>query len=201
MKVLRRLMLLLSVLVFFPSCQKYDTLVDKDEGCNRAWADYESNLQRRADMIPNLVAVVKGSAAHEQDTLTKVMEARAASTQIKLTAEDLTDPVKVKQFQDAQSQLKGTLSRLMMVQENYPDLKANQGFHDLQIQIEGTENRLLRAREVYNASVSDFNTELRHISGKVVNPLTGHEFRPRVYFQADESAKAAPQVDFSSTKK
>ncbi len=177
--------------------QKYDTLVDKDEKCEQAWSNYESNLQRRADMIPQLVSVVRGSAAHEESTLTAVMTARAASTQIKLTGEDLTDPAKVEAFQKAQAQLKGSLSRLMMVSENYPALQANAAFHTLQIQIEGTENRLLRAREEYNTSVQSYNMELRRVSGKVINPVTGHEFKPRVYFKMDQGAEKAPTIDFS----
>jgi LemA protein len=180
--------------------QKYDTLVDKDEKCEQAWSDYESNLQRRADMIPQLVSVVRGSAAHEEDTLTAVMTARAAATQIKLTGEDLTDPVKVEAFQKAQAQLKGSLSRLMMVQENYPALQANAAFHTLQVQIEGTENRLLRAREEYNKVVQSYNLELRRVSGKVINPVTGHEFKPRVYFKMDQGAEKAPTIDFSKPK-
>jgi LemA protein len=178
--------------------QKYDTLVDKDEVCNQMWADYEAQLQRRSDLIPNLVAVVKGSAAHEEKTLKEVMEARAAATQIKLTADDLTNPEKMAAFQKAQDQIKGSLSRLMMVQESYPDLKANTQFHDLMVQMEGTENRILRSRTEYNKSVKDFNLELRRVSGKAINPLTGHEFKPRVYFSADESAKVAPKVDFNT---
>lgn len=177
--------------------QKYDTLVDKDEKCEQAWSNYESNLQRRADMIPQIVSVVKGSAAHEEQTLTAVINARAAATQIKLTGEDLTDPAKVKAFQEAQAQLKGSLSRLMMVQEKYPDLQANKGFHDLQIQIEGTENRLLRAREQYNTAVQAYNLELRRVSGKVINPVTGHEFKQRVYFKMDAGSEKAPTIDFS----
>lgn len=177
--------------------EKYDTLVNKDEVCNQKWSDYESQLQRRSDLIPNLVATVKGSASHEEKTLKEVMEARSAATQIKMTSEDLTDPDKMASFQKAQEQVKGSLSRLMMVQEAYPDLKANSQFHDLMVQMEGTENRLLRSRQEYNKVVQDYNLELRRISGKVVNPLTGNEFKSRVYFSADESAKTAPKVDFS----
>lgn len=182
---------------------KYDVLVDKDEFCDQKWSDYESNLQRRADMIPQLVNVVKGSAAHEEDTLTAVIEARAKATrpEIKLDPknDDFSDPAKVAAFQQAQGQLGTALGKLMMVQEKYPDLKANQAFHDLQIQIEGTENRLLRAREEYNKAVGLYNTELRHVSGKAINPLTGHEFKPRVYFKMDPGAEKAPVVDFSKT--
>lgn len=184
---------------------KYDTLVDKDEMCERKWSDYESNLQRRSDMIPQLVSVVKGSAAHEEDTLTAVTEARAKATrpEIKLDPknDDFSNPEKVAAFQQAQSQLGTALGKLMMVQEKYPTLQANKGFHDLQIQIEGTENRLLRAREEYNKAVADFNSELRHVSGKVINPVTGHEFKPRVYFKMDPQAASAPNIDFSKPSK
>lgn len=184
--------------------QKYDLLVDKDEKCDQAWSDYESNLQRRAEMIPQLVSVVRGSAAHEEDTLTAVTQARANATrpEIKLDAknDDFSNPEKVKAFQDAQAQLGTALGKLMMVQEKYPDLKANQAFHDLQITIEGTENRLLRAREQYNKAVASYNTELRHVSGKAINPLTGHEFKPRLYFKMDPGSEKAPTIDFSKPK-
>jgi LemA protein len=176
---------------------KYDTLVDKDEVCTQKWGDYEAQLQRRADLIPSLVATVKGAAGHEEKVLKEVTEARASATSIKLTADDLTDEKKMKAFNDAQAQLKGSLSRLMMVQETYPDLKANQQFHDLAISLEGTENRILIARRDYNDAVMKFNTELRHVSGRVINPMTGKEFKPRVYYQADEAAKVAPKVDFT----
>lgn len=187
--------------LFDQGVQKYDTLVDKDEKCDQKWSDYESNLQRRSEMIPQLVSVVKGSAAHEQDTLTAVIQARASATrpEIKLDAanNDFTDPAKVAAFQAAQAQLGTAIGKLMMVQEKYPDLKANQAFHDLQVQIEGTENRLLRAREEYNKSVQDYNTELRHVSGKVINPITHNEFKPRVYFKMDPGAAVVPTIDFS----
>jgi len=176
--------------------QKYDTLVDKDEKCNQAWSDYEAQLQRRSDMIPNLVAVVKGSAAHEHSTLKDVIDARASATQVKLNADDLTDPAKVEAFKNAQAGLTGALSKLMSIQEQYPTLQANAQFHDLMIQMEGTENRILTARRDYNTSVQSFNLELRRVSGKVVNPLTGREFKPRVYFSADADAKTAPKVSF-----
>ncbi len=182
---------------------KYDTLVDKDEACNRAWADYESNLTRRAQMIPQVVAVVRAQAANESTTLVAVQQAQANATrpEIKLDASkgDMEDPDKVKAFQQAQSTLGTQLSRLMVqAPAQFPNLGSNQSFHDLQIQIEGTENRLLRAREQYNKAVEAFNTELRHVSGKVINPITGHEFKPRVYFQSDEADKAAPKLDFGT---
>lgn len=180
--------------------QKYDTLVDKDEKCDQKWSDYESNLQRRADMIPQLVSVVKGSAAHEEDTLTAVTNARANATrpEIKLDPknDDFSNPAKIAAFQAAQAQLGTSLGKLMMVKEKYPDLQANKAFANLQTQIEGTENRLLRAREEYNKAVQDYNTELRHVSGKVMNPITGHEFKPRVFFKMDPGSEKVPTIDF-----
>lgn len=177
---------------------KYDTLVDKDEVCNQKWSDYDAQLQRRSDLIPNIVEAVKGSAAHEKNTLEAVIQARASATQIKLDAESLTDPAKVEAFKQAQSGLTGALSKLMAIQENYPALQANGQFHDLMIEMEGTENRILAARRDYNTAVQSYNLELRRVSGKVINPLTGHEFKPRVYFSADESAKVAPKINFTS---
>jgi LemA protein len=179
-----------------PGCQSYDVLVQKDQVTQQKWADLEAQLQRRYDLVPNLVNVVKGSAKHEEDTLAKVTQARADATSIKLTADDLDDPAKVAAFQKAQDQLKGSLSRLLAVQEQYPDLKANSAFHDLQIQLEGTENRILRARQEYNAAVADFNAELGKIHGQVVNRATGRPFKPRPYFSASPEAEAAPKVSF-----
>lgn len=191
--------------LFDKGVAKYDTLVDKDEICNQKWADYESNLTRRADMVPQLVAVVKGSAAHEHATLKDVIDARANATrpEIKLDAknDDFSDPAKLAAFQKAQGNLSQALGRLMMVQEQYPTLQANQAFHDLQVQIEGSENRLLRAREDYNKAAMDYNTELRHVSGRAINPITGHEFKPRTYFTADDDAKQAPKIDFDTAPK
>lgn len=181
---------------------KYDTLVDKDEACMKAWSDYEASLQRRADLIPQLVSVVKGSAQHEETTLIAVTQARASATrpEIKLDPknDDFSDPVKFAAFQQAQSSLGASLGKLMVANENYPTLAASPQFHDLQIQIEGTENRILRSREQYNKAVMAFNNELRHVSGKIMNPITGHEFKPRMYFEADSDAKVAPKIDFSN---
>jgi LemA protein len=177
-------------------CQNYDTLVTKDQAAETAWADVEANLQRRMDLVPNLVNTVKASAQHEEKTLKDVGEERAAATSIKLSADDLSDPAKMEAFQKAQDNLKGSLSRLMMVNEQYPDLKANAAFHDLQVQLEGTENRILRAREQYNAAVGDYNTELGKIRGQAVNKITGKPFKPRVRFTAAAGAENAPTVDF-----
>lgn len=190
------LLALFAALFALPGCQTYDALVEKDQVCEQRWADIDAQLQRRYDLIPNLVNVVKGSAKHEEATLKAVTEARAQATSIKLTADDLTDPAKMAAFQKAQDQLKGSLSRLMMVQETYPDLKANSAFHDLQVQLEGTENRVLRSREQYNVAVKEYNSELGKIRGSAVNKATGKPFKARVYFSAAVSAQAAPAVSF-----
>jgi LemA protein len=177
-------------------CSKYDQLVERDQVAEQRWADVEAQLQRRYDLVPNLVSVVKASAKHEEQTLAAVTQARADATGIRLTADDLTDPAKMAAFQKAQEQLTGALSRLMMVQEQYPDLKANQSFRDLQVQLEGTENRILRAREQYNQAVREYNAELGKVGGAVVNKATGRPFKPRVYFSASVDAQAAPKVSF-----
>ncbi len=177
-------------------CQKYDELIERDQVCDQRWADMEAQLQRRYDLVPNLVSTVKASAKHEEDTLAAVTTARASATSIKLTADDLTDPAKMAAFQKAQDELKGSLSRLMMVQEKYPDLRANAAFHDLQVQLEGTENRILRSRETYNQAVREFNSELGKIGGSVVNKATGKPFKARVYFSASAESQAAPKVTF-----
>ena len=197
-QVFRAAWLLVGViaLAFAPGCQNYDQLVEKDQICEQKWADYEAQLQRRYDLVPNLVSTVKASAKHDADTLTKVTEARASATGIKLTGDDFTDPEKMAAFQKAQDQLKGSLSRLMVANENYPDLKGNQAFRDLQTQLEGTENRILRSREEYNNAVRVFNTELKKIRGQVINKATGKPFKDRVYFAASTEAQAAPKVSF-----
>lgn len=195
-KVLLAVVALASVVFATAGCAKYDTLVEKDQIAAEKWSNLDASLQRRYDLVPNLVATVKGSAAHEQETLSRVAEARAQVGKLKLTADDLTDPEKMAAFQKAQSELQGSLSRLMVVQEQYPDLKANQSFHDLQVQLEGTENRILRAREEYNAAARDYNSELLKIGGKAVNKVTGQPFKPRVYFTAGAEVQVAPKVSF-----
>ena len=187
---------LLALVFTVSSCQRYDVLVEKDQIAAEKWANLEAQLQRRFDLVPNLVATVKAAAKHEEDTLAKVTEARSQVAQIKLTADDLTDPEKMAAFQKAQAALSGSLSRLMVIQEQYPDLKANQNFHGLQVQLEGTENRILRAREEYNAAARDYNAELGRIGGQVVNKVTGKTFKPRVYFTATPESQVAPKVSF-----
>jgi LemA protein len=187
---------LVSLAFSLSGCSKYDELVQKDQAAQQKWADIETQIQRRYDLVPNLVATVKGSAAHEEKTLEEVTQARAAATGITLSAEDLEDPAKVAAFQAAQDKLKGSLSRLLVTQESYPDLKANAQFHDLMIQLEGTENRIARAREEYNQAVGDYNTTLGQIGGQVVNKVTGKPFKPRVFFTATPAAEVAPKVSF-----
>jgi LemA protein len=186
----------LGALLMLPSCARYDLLIEKDQVAAEKWANLEAQLQRRYDLVPNLVSVVKGSAKHEEDTLAKVTEARSQAASIKLTADDLSDPAKMAAFQKAQDNLKGSLSRLMVVQEQYPDLKANRAFHDLQVQLEGTENRILRSREEYNHAARDYNSELLKIGGQAVNKVTGQPFKPRVFFTASAESQVAPKVNF-----
>jgi LemA protein len=147
-------------------------------------------------MIPNIVETVKASAKFEQDTLTKVMEARSSATQIKLSGDDFSDPRKMEAFQRAQDQLRGSLSRLMMVEEKYPELQASQAFHSLQVEVEGTENRILRAREEYNAAVKEYNATLGKVGGQVTNKVSGKSFQPRVYFTTAAESRAVPVMKF-----
>jgi len=188
--------LAVAVLALGTGCQSYDVLVQKDQVCQQKFGDLQAQLQRRADLVPNLVATVKASAKHEEDTLQEVTRARAAATGIQIGPGDLDDAQKMKAFEDAQAKLSGALSHLLVVNEQYPDLKANQNYHDLQIQLEGTENRILRSREEYNGAVADFNTELGKIRGQVVNKVTGKPFTARAYFTASPAALEAPKVQF-----
>jgi len=173
----------------------YNNLQMKEETVNKAWADIEATLQRRGDLIPNLVATVKGYAKHEQETLEAVVKARAEATSVKLSPEQLSDPEAMAKFQAAQGGLNSTLSRLMMVAEQYPDLKANQNFLDLQTQLEGTENRINVARQRYNQAVEDFNASIRRFPESLTNKLLLH-LKRKEYFKADEAAKTVPQVKF-----
>jgi LemA protein len=186
----------LAFLVMMPGCSRYNELVEASTVADQKWADVEAQLQRRYDLIPNLVSTVKAAAKHEEDTLQKVVEARSQAVSIKMTAEDLQNPEKMAAFNKAQDQLKGSLSRLMMLQEQYPELRANQNFHGLQVQLEGTENRILRSREEYNNAVKNYNSELGKVGGQVVNKVTGMPFKPRSFFSASTEAQAAPKVSF-----
>ncbi|MFH5883722.1 LemA family protein [Halalkalibaculum sp. DA3122] len=171
-----------------------NSLVAQEESVDQAWAQVENQYQRRSDLIPNLVNTVKGAADFEQETLTQVIEARSKATSVQVSAEDLNDPQKVQQFQQAQAQLSGALSRLLVTVEKYPELKANQNFRDLQVQLEGTENRIATERKRYNDAVSSYNTAIRRFPGNIFAGLLG--FDNKTYFEADEGAEQAPEVNF-----
>jgi LemA protein len=195
LRVVELLILVLTSIFAVPACSKYDDLVAKDQLCQQRWADVEAELQRRSDLIPNLVTTVKAAANYEQATLTKISEARASATSIKLSVDDLSDEKKMKAFQEAQDKISpGAISRLLATNENYPKLQANGQYTDLMKSLESTENRLLRARQQYNDAVREYNTVLLQIGGKVVNKATGTEFKPRVPFSASAESQAAPKV-------
>lgn len=173
----------------------YNSLQMKEEAVFKAWADIESTLQRRGDLIPNLVETVKGYAKHEAETLEAVINARAKATSVQLSTDDLSNPGAMAQFQQAQGGLASALSKLMVVVERYPDLKANQNFLDLQTQLEGTENRINVARQRYNAAVELFNGAIRKFPASLTNSLLLHLDR-KEYFKAEEAAKTVPKVKF-----
>ncbi|MFU2210686.1 LemA family protein [Solidesulfovibrio sp. C21] len=173
----------------------YNQMQTNEEAVNAAWGNVESALQRRLDLIPNLVATVKGYASHEKDTLTAVVDARAKATQVKITPETLNDPKAMAAFQQAQGQMQSSLSRLLAIAENYPQLKADQNFRDLQNQLEGTENRINVARQRYNQAVEIYNASIRTFPNFITNSLLLH-LKPKEYFKADEAAKQAPKVKF-----
>jgi LemA protein len=171
----------------------YNTMQANEEAVIAAWGNVESSYQRRADLIPNLVEVVKGYAKHEAETLKAVTEARAKVGSMQVTKDVLNNPAALSKFQQNQGELSGALSRLMVVAERYPDLKANQNFLDLQKQLEGTENRINVARERYNQSVQVFNTSIRTFPNSLTNSLLLHLQRKEP-FKAEEGAKTAPKV-------
>ena len=177
-------------------CGTYNSLVQEEEQVQQSWADVQTQYQRRSDLIPNLVSTVRGAANFERETLESVTEARSRATSINVSAEDLDDPQKVQQFQQAQSALSQSLGRLLAVAENYPELRATESFRDLQVQLEGTENRINTARTRYNDSVRQYNTAVRRFPAALFAGLFG--FDSRTPFEADEGAEEAPTVDFSS---
>jgi LemA protein len=174
----------------------YNNIPTYEEQAKAKWADVQNNYQRRADLIPNLVATVQGYAKQEKDVLTSVIEARAKATQIKVDASQLTDPEKLKQFQDAQNQLTGALGRLIAVSENYPELKSNQNFLALQSQLEGTENRIAVSRRDYIEAVRVYNTELKTFPGLLWASTFFRNNKPMAEFTASDTAQKPPQVKF-----
>ncbi len=171
----------------------YNRFVNRDEAVKNAWAHVETQYQRRADLIPNLVNTVKGYAAHERSTLEAVTEARAKATSIDLTVDELT-PERLEAYQEAQSQVRSALGRLLAVAERYPDLKANQNFLELQAQLEGTENRIAVARKDFNETAQAYNVAVRRFPANIVAGIFG--FRQKPYFEAAAGAETAPKVEF-----
>lgn len=175
------------------SCSTYNGMVTKEEAVKSAWSNVETQYQRRADLIPNLVSTVKGYASHEESTLKEVVEARAKATSINLSLDDLS-PEKLAEYQKAQSAVSSALGRLIAVSENYPDLKANQNFLELQAQLEGTENRITVARKEFNDATQEYNVSVRKFPANLVAMIFG--FDQKAYFEADATASAAPKVEF-----
>jgi LemA protein len=173
----------------------YNTMQRNEEVVKAAWGDVEATYQRRNDLIPNLVEVVKAYAKHERETLQAVTEARAKVGSIQVSKDIINDPRAIAQFQEAQGAMSSALSRLMVVVEKYPDLKANQNFKDLQHQLEGTENRINVARTRYNKAVQEFNTSIRIFPNNLTNMVLLH-LTPKEAFKAEAGAEKAPQVKF-----
>src|ERR1700680_2458295 len=184
------------LLVVTVSACGYNNIPTYEEQAKAKWADVQNNYQRRADLIPNLVSTVQGYAKQEKDVLTAVVEARAKATQVKIDVSQLTDPDKLKQFQDAQNQLSGALGRLLAVSENYPELKSNQNFLALQSQLEGTENRIAVARRDYIEAVRAYNTELKTFPGVLWASTLYRSYKPMETFTVAEDLRKPPTVKF-----
>ncbi|AUX86033.1 LemA family protein [Acinetobacter tandoii] len=187
------LVVLLSGSLMLTGCG-YNTLQVKDEAVTASWSEVQNQYQRRADLVPNLVNVVKGYAKHEEQVLTEVTQARANVAGLKVDKEVLEDPALFQKYQEAQGQLTGALSRLIAVSENYPDLKANEQFRDLQVQLEGTENRIAVARNRYITTVQDYNAYVRQFPQVMTAKVIGMHTKPN--FSAEQSAQTAPKVSF-----
>jgi LemA protein len=181
---------LLSVLLF--SGCGYNQVIDQDENVKATWAEVQNQYKRRSDLVPNLVKVVQGAANFERDTLTKVIEARASATSIKVDASTIDDPQKLQQFEQAQQQLSGALSRLLVVSENYPDLKTSAQFRDLQAQLEGTENRIAVARNRYIESVAEYNKVVLRFPTSIGASLRGKKERPT--FTGNPADEKPPEI-------
>jgi LemA protein len=178
----------------------YNDFQRLDEQSKSAWSEVLNQYQRRADLVPNLVATVKGEANFEQETLTRVVEARAKATSIQVTPETLNNPQAMQQFQQAQAQLSGALSRLLAVSERYPDLKANQSFRELRVQLEGTENRITVARNRYIQAVQEYNVLARSFPSNLTAMVFGYQAKANFSVQNEAQISAPPQVDFGTKK-
>lgn len=189
-------LLIIGIIVLLGGCQACNlqkSLVNLDENVKKEWAGVENAYQRRADLIPNLVSTVKGAAAHEQNTLTAVIEARAKATQVTVDPNNLTEE-KLQEFQQAQGQLSQALGKLMMIREAYPDLKVNQNFLALQDQLEGTENRINEERRKFNNAVNEYNIKVRTFPNNLMAGMMNFHMRPT--FKAEKGSEVAPQVEF-----
>lgn len=195
-KVLKTVLIIVGVLIVLGAMlvSPYNKMVQKDEVCSKAWADVENAYQRRMDLIPNLVKTVQGAADYEKGTLTEVIEARAKATSVQVDPSNLTEE-SIAKFQAAQDQLSSALSRLMVVVERYPELKANQNFLELQAQLEGTENRIAVERGKFNETVNDYNSYIRRFPNNIIAGM--FNFDKKGYFKATEGADKAPDVEFN----
>jgi LemA protein len=195
-----KLALAFALAVLLAGCG-YNEIQTKDQAAKAAWAEVLSQYQRRADLIPNLVATVKGEANFEQETLTRVIEARAKATSIQVTPELANDPAALHNFQQAQGELGSALSRLLAVTENYPTLKANQGFQELRAELEGTENRITIARNRYIKTVEDYNVYIRQVPQNLTAMMFSYKEKPQFTVENEEAIKKPPTVDFDAPKK
>ena len=193
-KLIGIIVVVLLLFVIVTGVGGYNGLVKKNEAVSTAWGQVENVYQRRADLIPNLVETVKGAAKFEQETLTKVIEARASASQVKLTPEMLNDPQAMQKFEAAQGELSGALSRLLVTVEQYPELKANANYMALQEQLEGTENRIAVERRRFNEVAQDYNTAVKRFPMNFLAGMFG--FTPKAYFQSQPGAEKAPEVKF-----
>ena len=192
------LILMLSVATLALTGCGYNTFQSTDEQVKASWSEVLNQYQRRADLIPNLVSTVKGEAKFEQDTLTKVVEARAKATAIQATPELVNNPAAFQKFQQAQGELSGALSRLLMVTENYPNLKANQAFRDLQAQLEGTENRITVARNRYIKSVQEYNVAVRSFPSNLTAMIFGYKEKANFTVENEKEISRPPSVSFDT---
>ncbi len=196
-RIVKRLLLALMLPLALAGCG-INTIPTKEEQAKAQWGEVQNQYQRRADLVPNLVATVKGYAAQEKGVLVEVTQARASATQVKVDASTITDPVAFQKYEAAQNQLSGVLGHLLAITENYPDLKSNQNFLALQSQLEGTENRIAIARRDYNEAVRSFNTELRTFPGVLWAKTVYSSSKPMQLFSATQAAQSAPTVSFDT---
>lgn len=196
-RVLSRALPVFTLLLTLSGCG-YNTFQTTDEQVNAAWAEVLNQYQRRADLVPNLVNVVKAEANFEQETLTQVVEARSKATSIQATPELINDPEAFNKFQQAQGELSGALSRLLLITENYPNLKANQAFRDLQAQLEGTENRITVARNRYIKAVQEYNLTVRSFPSNLTAMVMGYNVKPSFTVENEAAISKPPTVDFGT---